>query len=87
MKSREWRGFTMRRRDNSMSTETSTSRKPTHRVFAVVQREGRKNHWNEIGAAWAQKDGKGFSIRLNYLPLNGADIVIRVAEDKQGDAA
>ena len=30
-----------------------------------------------IGAVWAHQDGKGFNVKLDYLPLNGAEIVIR----------
>ena len=33
--------------------------------------------WTTIGAAWAHQDGKGFNVKLDYLPLNGAEIVIR----------
>jgi hypothetical protein len=70
-----------------MSTDTSTPRKPTHGIYAVTSREGKKNLWDQVGVAWAQKDGKGFSLKLKFLPLNGADLVIRILEDKQGAAA
>ena len=36
----------------------------------------------EIGAAWAHQDGKGFNVKLDYLPLNGAEIVIREPKTK-----
>ena len=41
------------------------------------RRPGDKSFWTEIGAAWAHQDGKGFNVKLDYLPLNGAEIVIR----------
>jgi len=67
-----------------MTTETSSSR-PTHYVYAVTKREGRgKALWTIIGAAWANQDGKGFNVKLNYLPLNGADIVIREPREDGG---
>ena len=31
----------------------------------------------EIGAAWQNKDGKGFNLKLNLLPIGEADIVVR----------
>ena len=35
---------------------------------------------------WAHADGKGFNQKLDYLPLNGAEIVIRViGDDAQAD--
>jgi hypothetical protein len=67
-----------------MSTETSSaSKRPTHRVFAVTRRNPNdKGFWTDIGAAWAHADGKGFSLKLEYLPLNGGDIVVRTPEEK-----
>jgi hypothetical protein len=60
-----------------MTKATPTSR-PTHRVYAVTKKEGdKKARWAEIGAAWPHKDGKGFNLKLDMLPLNGAELVIR----------
>ena len=67
-----------------MTTETNTSR-PTHRIFAVTK-NGKKKFWQPIGALWAHTDGKGFNQRFDYLPLNGAEIVVReIGDDKQAD--
>lgn len=67
-----------------MSTENQkTSKRPTHRVYGVYRKNSDdKGNWKEIGAAWAHGDGKGFSLKLEYLPMNGADIVVRVPEEK-----
>lgn len=78
-------------KDHSMSTPSTSNRLPSHRIYAVSQRgEGKKAEWREIGAAWPHKDGKGFNLKLNMLPLNGADVVIREAgeenESKEGGA-
>jgi hypothetical protein len=56
--------------------KTETSKRPTHRVYAVTK-NGEKSYWTEISAAWSHQDGKGFNVKLDYLPLNGAEIVIR----------
>ena len=61
-----------------MTTETKS--RPTHRVFAVTK-SGEKKFWQPIGALWAHGDGQGFNQRLDYLPLNGAEIVIRSIDD------
>lgn len=67
---------------------STTSRKPTHRIYAVSKRNGDANAWTEIGAAWPHKDGKGFSLKLDYLPLNGAELSLRVPKPKDAtDAA
>ena len=65
-----------------MTNTTETSNRPTHRVYAVKKISDDKSRWTEIGAAWAHQDGKGFSVKLDYLPLNGAEIVIREPKAK-----
>ena len=37
---------------------------PTHRVYAVKNIGGYKSHWTEIGAARANREGKGCGARL-----------------------
>ncbi len=65
-----------------MSKNTNT---PSHRVYAVTK-EGKKSYWNAIGAVWPHADGEGFSVKLDYLPLNGAEIVIRKPKPKAEEA-
>lgn len=66
---------------------------PTHEIFAVVRGEDTesKSRWQKIGAAWPHKDGEGFNLKLEYLPLNGAEMVIRKfkpkADTQEGGAA
>jgi hypothetical protein len=68
-----------------MTTETTKSR-PTHRLYAVTK-TGEKKFWQPIGAMWAHGDGKGFNLRIDYLPLNDAQIVLRVAGDQEAETA
>ena len=53
---------------------------PTYRAYQVEDGgpgdDTSKGHWTEIGAAWPHKDGKGFSIKLQALPVDGR-IVLR----------
>ena len=70
------------------SNDSNTTKLPSHRVYAVIKK-GERNFWREIGAAWEHSDGKGFGVKLDYLPLNGAEIVIRTPKDevaKEADA-
>jgi hypothetical protein len=61
---------------------TTQSNKPSHRIYAVTKRAGDNNAWQEIGAAWPHKDGKGFSLKLEFLPLNGAELSLRIPTEK-----
>jgi hypothetical protein len=58
--------------------------RPSHRVYAVTK-NGERNFWHPIGAAWAHGDGEGFNLKLDYLPLNGAEIVIRKPKAEEAD--
>jgi len=49
---------------------------PSHRVYAVTK-NGKRNFWQPIGALFAHGDGEGFNLKLDYLPLNDAEIVAR----------
>ncbi len=49
---------------------------PSHKVYAVTK-NGERSFWAEIGACWPHQDGDGFTMKLDMLPLNGAEIVIR----------
>ncbi len=59
-----------------MSNQATSSR-PTHRIYAVTKSGGKQKIWRAIGALWPHRDGKGFSHKLECLPLNGAEIVVR----------
>ena len=62
------------------NTDTqATGKVPTHIAYQV--REGaQKGYWTRIGAAWAHKDGQGFSIQLDCVPLDGR-ISLRAASE------
>ncbi len=52
-----------------MSTD---SKQPSHELFAVTDsKTGGKAFWTKIGAAWPTKDGKGFSLKIELMPVAG----------------
>ena len=61
----------------STATSGANGLVTSHRVYAVTK-NGERNFWQPIGAAWAHGDGEGFNLKLDFLPLDPeADIVIR----------
>jgi len=66
---------------------SKTYNRPSHRIYAVTK-IGERANWREIGAAWPHKDGEGFNLKLDFLPLNGAELVVRKpkAEEAAGEA-
>ena len=57
------------------------SKSPTHFAYHVRNRDGGKGFWTRIGSAWAHTDGKGFSVQIETVPLDGR-ITLRVAAEK-----
>lgn len=46
-----------------------------------VTDKGEKSFWNKVGAAWRHKDGKGYTLQLEVVPINGR-IVLRQPFDE-----
>lgn len=62
---------------------TASNRQPTHRVY-VVRGNGENSNWTRIGAAWANRDGKGFSVQLDAAPLQGRVVLREIADRDKG---
>lgn len=67
-------------------TDEKKGNKPTHTAYTVRNYTKRdtgevKADWLEIGSAWLHKDGKGFDLNLEALPVSGR-VVIRLNEPK-----
>ena len=60
---------------------------PTHRVYTVIRREGQDDYWLNIGLAFPHKDGNGFNIVLQALPLDGKIVCREVTEEDAGEAS
>jgi hypothetical protein len=72
-KPRKVHGFKFKSKGHHMSKATNP---PSHRVYAVTK-NGKQSYWRPIGAVWPHGDDEGFNLKLEYLPLNDAEIVIR----------
>jgi len=72
---------------NQPAEEQHATSRPSHKAYAVTKGKN-GDHWQEIGALWPHKDGKGFKLKLALLPLpiGQADIVIREAKLESGSA-
>jgi len=59
-----------------------STQKPTLIAYAVKDRgKGRKSIWTKIGAAWPHEKGKGFSIELEALPLDGRLVLVEPQQE------
>lgn len=55
------------------------SRKPTHRLYRVIG-DGAGAIWTPIGAAWPNKDGQGFNLNCEAMPLTGRIVMRAIVE-------
>lgn len=53
--------------------------KPTHRLYRVIG-DGETANWTPIGAAWPNRDGHGFSISCDAIPLQGRIVMREITE-------
>jgi hypothetical protein len=60
--------------------EATTPKRPTHEISVVVG-EGEKKRWTKVGVAFTNKDGKGFNLFIDAVPLTGR-LVARQIEYK-----
>lgn len=59
-------------------------RRPSHRLYRVLG-DGADAIWTPIGAAWPNKDGLGFNIICDAVPLHGR-IVLRAVQERAEEA-
>lgn len=65
---------------------TSTHSAPTHIVWFVPEREHAP--WLRLGALWPTKNGKGFNLSLDLMPVAPGNLVILPNEPKaEGEGA
>lgn len=62
-----------------MNNETKSL--PAFTLYSVTG-DGKNARWTRIGAAWTNRDGKGFSLAVGAIPLQGR-MVMRAYEPKQ----
>ena len=61
------------------------SKKPSHKAVTVREgKDGTKDYWVRIGAAWTNKDGS-LSVNLDALPVNGRIILFENKEESEGN--
>lgn len=60
--------------------EKDQPKQPTHRAYSVIRREGQDDFWLNIGLVFPHKDGSGFNIMLQALPLDGKIVCRGIGE-------
>jgi len=59
------------------------TKKPSHYAYSVKQGKDEDNSfWTKIGVAFAYKDGEGFDLVLEAVPLDGR-VRLRVPKERE----
>lgn len=65
------------------TSQTTAGQKPPFIAYSIRERgEGKKAKFTEIGVAFPHKDGKGFDVLCDAMPLSGR-ITLRVPSEKK----
>jgi hypothetical protein len=51
-----------------------------------IRKNGEKAYWDRVGAAFVHKDGQGFDILLDAMPIDGR-VTLRAPSEKPDAAA
>jgi hypothetical protein len=62
----------------------SEKQRPTHEIF-VVAGDDQNARWLRVGAAFANRDGKGFNLTLDAFPSRDGRLVMREPQNKSAD--
>lgn len=69
-----------------MSNDNKTQPKgPSHIAYHVREGEDNKAYFNRIGSVWPHKDGQGFNIQLDSVPVDGR-ITVRSVQERLQEA-
>lgn len=66
-----------------MTTETTNS--PAFMLYRV-NGHGKDANWTKIGAAWPNRDGKGFNILCDAVPIRGRIVMRAYTPKPKADA-
>ncbi len=67
---------------SDQNNQGGSGRKPEYVAFNVTNDQNGKGFFNRIGAAWQHKDGQGFDVKLDSVPVDGR-ITLREQRDQQ----
>jgi len=65
-------------------SERDAPKRPSHLAYQVNEGQDGKSYFNKVGAAFAHKDGQGFNVVLDSLPVDGR-LTLRTPQERVED--
>ena len=73
----------MARNFKKNGNQSREAKAPAYVAYHVADKGEDKSFWTRIGAAWDHEDGKGLTLQLDLVPVNGGRIVLRTPSEDQ----
>ncbi|WP_417681684.1 hypothetical protein [Roseibium sp.] len=54
---------------------------PSHIAYQVREKDGGKSYFNRVGSAFPHKDGQGFNLILDSVPVDGK-VTLRTPQER-----
>lgn len=77
----------MAQKNEPKAEQAEAPKGPDYIAFHVREGERGKSYWTRLGAAWAHRNGGGFNIQLDVMPVTGFDGRIVLRAPKAEEAA
>lgn len=71
----------MARNFKKNGNQSREAKAPAYVAYHVADKGEDKSFWTRIGAAWDHEDGKGLTLQLDLVPVNGGRIVLRTPSE------
>ena len=62
-------------------SERDGPKRPSHLAYQVNEGQDGKSYFNKVGAAFAHKDGQGFNVVLDAMPVDGR-LTLRTPQER-----
>lgn len=63
------------------------TRKPTHRAYSVIKRDGQDDFWLNLGLMFKHEDNGGFNLMLQAFPLDGKIVCREITAEDDDEPA
>ena len=67
--------------DRDARKKDGAANMPSHYAYQVNESQDGKSYFNRVGAAFAHKDGEGFNIVLDAVPVDGR-VTLRTPQER-----
>ena len=62
--------------------DAASGRKPDYIAYNVTEGRDGKGFFNKVGAAWPHKDGQGYELKLDSIPVDGRVTLRELREER-----